>query len=90
VFALFFRPFNKLLITLATVDSVLILMFIQDKTLVDVFLMSGGRPEPLWYSVTFPYLLHPVRSICVTFTIFMVVAISAERYRAICHPMSLR
>ncbi len=75
-----------MLITLATVDSVLIVVFILEKAVVDEF----SPEEPLWYAVAFPQLLHPLREISITGTIFMIVAISTERYRAICHPMSQR
>ena len=42
------RSFNKLLITLATADSLLIVVFILEKAVVDVFIMSSGGEEPLW------------------------------------------
>jgi len=45
----------------------------------------------LWrYRVSFPYLLHPYKSIFLSASIFMVVAISAERHRAICSPLTHR
>lgn len=46
--------------------------------------------EPLWYRVAYPHFLHPVSSVIETLTIFMIVGISAERHRAICHPLSQR
>jgi hypothetical protein len=42
------------------------------------------------YRISYPYFLHPISSNVQSVTVFMVVAISAERYRAICHPLSLR
>ncbi len=34
--------------TLATVDSLLIVVFILEKAVVDVFIMSASGEEPLW------------------------------------------
>ena len=38
----------------------------------------------------YPYFWHPIKGIFLSSTIFMVVAVSAERFRAICHSMSKR
>ncbi|TRY77431.1 hypothetical protein TCAL_07428 [Tigriopus californicus] len=80
------KNFNKLLITLATCDSLLIIYFIMEKSIVETF----SYEEPLWYRVAYPYILHPLRGIIETATVYMVVAISADRFRAICHPLSER
>ena len=46
--------------------------------------------DPAWYIRSFPYFWHPAKGIILGFTIFMVVGVTAERYRAICHPFSKR
>ena len=43
---------------------------------------------PDWYNKTFPYIWHPLKGMSLSATIFMVIAVSAERFRAVCHPMS--
>ena len=44
--------------------------------------------EPMWYRTLYPYVLHPIKGIFLNASIFMVVAVSAERFRAICYPFS--
>ena len=39
------------------------------------------------YRLAYPYFLHPAKGMIRTSTIYMVVAISAERYKAICYPL---
>ena len=46
--------------------------------------------DPLWFRVSYPYFWHPIKGIFLSATIFTVVAVSAERYRAVCHPLSRR
>ena len=46
--------------------------------------------EPDWYKKMYPYFWHPIKGIFLSATIFTVVAVSAERYRAVCHPLSRR
>ena len=46
--------------------------------------------EPLWFRVSYPYFWHPIKGIFLSATIFMVIAVSAERFRAICYPFSER
>ena len=46
--------------------------------------------EPIWYKTMYPYFWHPIKGIFLSATIFTVVAVSAERYRAVCHPLSRR
>ena len=38
----------------------------------------------------YPYFWYPFRGIIVTVTIYMMLAISAERFRAVCYPLSKR
>ena len=74
----------------ALVDTLLLLYYLVDYGVVGTFIRSVSLPEPLWYRVTFPYLLHPFKWFSISSSIFMVVAISAERHRAICSPLTHR
>ncbi len=82
--------FNRLLMTLAIVDASLLVYYVLDYGVVGVFMRSERLPEPLWYRLLFPYVLHPLKGFCISASIFMVVAISAERHRAICSPLTHR
>ena len=62
--------------------------FIQ-KSIIPHF-TSESPSDPLWFKLTFPYFWHPFKGIMVTVTIYMIVAVSAERYRAVCYPLSKR
>ena len=46
--------------------------------------------EPMWYRITYPYILWPMNKMFFAATVFMIVAISAERHRAICSPLTHR
>ena len=72
--------------TLAVADSLLILDMILQKAIIGNFLYT----EPMWYKVSYPYFWHPFKGMVQSCAIFMVVAVSAERYRAVCYPMSKR
>ena len=76
--------------SLALVDTLLLLYYMVDYGVVGTFLRSKALSEPLWYRVTFPYVLHPLKWFSLSSSIFMVVAISAERHRAICSPLTHR
>ena len=70
--------------------AVLLLYYVLDFGVVTTFNRSvPGSVEPLWYRLSFPYL-HPFKGFCLSASIFMVVAISAERHRAICSPLTHR
>ena len=62
--------------------------FIQ-KSLLPYF-TSKAPLEPDWFKITNPYFWHPFKGIIVTVTIYLMVAISAERFRAVCYPLSKR
>ena len=51
--------FNKMLILLAVVDCFVIIFFVLDLSIVGQFLAE----EPLWYRVSYPYFIHPVRTV---------------------------
>ncbi|TRY61862.1 hypothetical protein TCAL_12552 [Tigriopus californicus] len=77
--------FNKLLMTLSLMDSLLILFY-----LVDVAMLVFVCHPPLWYRRLFSHFLFPGKFIVLSCSIYMVVAISAERYKAICYPLRHR
>ena len=72
--------------SLAIWDSLLIVDMLIQKAIVGNFLDE----EPLWFKMSYPYFWHPIKGMVKNGTIFMVVAVSAERYRAICHPLRKR
>ena len=73
-----------ILYSLAIADTLLILDMMAERSLVYHF------EEPVWYKTIYPYFWHPIKGIFLSATIFTVVAVSAERYRAVCHPLSRR
>ena len=74
---------------LALVDSVLLLDMLIEKTIIPYY-TSLSPIEPEWYKISYPYFWHPFKGIIATVTIYLMVAISAERYRAVCYPLSRR
>ena len=48
------------------------------------------KSQPDWFIYTFPYLLWPLGNISITSTVLMVVAVSTERYLAICRPLQYK
>ena len=70
--------------SLAVADILLIIEMVVERSLVYHF------NEPLWYVRTYPYFWHPIKGIFLSATMFTIVAVSAERYRAVCHPLSQR
>lgn len=62
----------------------------MDHGILGTFMRANNLGEPLWYRLSFPYILWPLKWVFMSCTIFMVVAISAERYRAICSPLTHR
>jgi hypothetical protein len=49
------KNFNKLLIGLAVTDSLLILELILEMSIIGVFV----KPEPLWFKLIYPFIVHP-------------------------------
>ena len=46
--------------------------------------------EPVWYKLSYALFWHPIKGIFHSASIFMVVAVSAERFRAVCYPFTTR
>ena len=77
----------------ASCDMLLLFYYILDMGVVGTFIRSKCEEtdcEPYWYRMLYPYMLHPLKHIALTSSIFMVVAISAERHRAIVDPLNHR
>ena len=74
---------------LALVDSLLLSDMLVQKTIIP-YLTNLSPNEPDWYKISYPYFWHPWKGIIVTINIYLMVAISAERFRAVCYPLSRR
>ena len=55
------RNFNKLLIMLTTADSLWILISIVESLAYAHTFSDPNEDEPLWYRVSYPYFIHPMR-----------------------------
>ena len=49
--------FNRLLMSLAVVDSLLIIDMVLEKAVIGNFIGS----EPIWYKISYPYFWHPCK-----------------------------
>ena len=47
-------------------------------------LLAGSMEEPQWFVYFFPKVLWPLGNIAITGSVLTVVAVSTERYLAIC------
>ena len=74
---------------LAIADTLLIMDSIVQKSILPYFTRNSPL-EPTWFKATYPYFWYPFKGIIVTATIYLMVAISAERFRAVCYPLSKR
>lgn len=79
-------PFNTILMSLVAFDSFFLVFSIIDSA----YFTSFRMPEPLWYKAIFPYVWYPLKNVVTNGCVFMVVAVAAERYHAICHPMKYK
>ena len=61
--------------TLAIIDCVLIVFYVMNSAVIGSMLQV-----PVWWSRLFPHVFHPLKAVTFSASIFMVVAISAERY----------
>lgn len=76
--------FNQLLVYMSVTDIVLIAFF----TLMSSFTVLAS--EPVWFKLLFPYFLWPLGNIAITASVLMVVAVSTERFLAICRPLQYK
>ena len=77
--------FDEMLTHLLILDTMLVIIFLLDAMTNVVF-----DSQPDWYKILYPYVIHPGKAISMSATVLMVVAVSADRQRAICHPMLYR
>ena len=77
--------FDEMLTHLLILDTMLVAFFLTD-CMTTIFFEG----QPYWYKMMYPYVIHPGKAISMSATVFMVVAVSADRQRAICHPMLYR
>ena len=75
--------------SLSVADLALVIVMVVDKCIAYHY-MTYNTVEPLWFRLSYPYFWHPIKGIFLCATIYMVVAVSAERFRAICYPFSER
>ena len=68
--------FNHLLMTLACVDICFILFYTSD---ISMNIWFTTKMSHLWYAYLYRYLVHPCKGLMMSSSIYMVVAISAER-----------
>ena len=73
--------------SLAIIDSLLIVESIVTRSIIPHFTRKSPE-EPTWFKMTFPYIWHPFKGMIVCSTIYMIFAVSAERFRAVCYPLS--
>ena len=78
--------FNQLLVVLSVLDTILIAVFIT----MSACLVVQGEVHNEWFNLLFPYLLWPLGNLAITGSVLMVVAVSTERYLAICRPMQYK
>nr|XP_040569928.1 FMRFamide receptor-like [Lepeophtheirus salmonis] len=81
--------FNNLLIYLSLTDLVLIIIFMAMSTST-IAANFHSQAQPPWFKILFPYFLWPFGHIAITASVLMVVAVSAERYLAICRPLQYK
>ena len=74
---------------LSIFDCMLIADSLIERSILPYFTIESPI-EPIWFRKTYPYIWHPFKGIITTLTIYMMLAVSAERFRAICYPLSKR
>ena len=74
---------------LAVFDCLLIIDCFIENSILPHF-TSISPVEPYWFTIAYPYFWFPFKGIIRTAAIYMMVAISAERFRAVCYPISKR
>ena len=41
----------------------------------------------MWYKLLYPKVIHPLKGVVRSASIYMVVAVAAERFKAVCYPL---
>ncbi len=77
------HTFNSLLIALVAIDIGFLFFKIWDS----IWRGLDLRTTP--HTILFPKFLYPMNSITLTASIYMIVAISIERYRTLCYPTNV-
>ena len=77
--------FNSLLVVMAILDIGVVVTSIWDYSLVKLFTIT-----PIIYTYIFPYVWYPLKNIIMTWTIFLTMGLSTERYLAVCRPLLYR
>ena len=75
----------QLLIALSISDTVLIAFFMVSSICVTV-----SEKEPQWFIFVFSKVFWPLGNIYITVSVLLVVAVSTERYLAICRPLQYK
>ena len=75
----------QLLIALSISDTFLIAFFMLTSICVTV-----SDTEPQWFIIVFSKILWPLGNIYITVSVLLVVAVSTERYLAICRPLQYK
>ena len=73
--------FNVLLTILALLDTMFLVMCIWDYSCMKVWGLHLTA-----YVYLFPYLWYPCKNIILSWTTFLIMAISTERFLAVCRP----
>jgi hypothetical protein len=77
--------FNQLLVALAVLDIAFVATGIWDYSFVKVFNFS-----PTIYTYIFPYFWYPIKNILMSWTTFLTMGMTMERYMAVCRPLLYR
>lgn len=78
------KEFNRLLVSLAVVDALQNLNMMLNQAVIHNLLDSS---LPYWYCQAYGYVIHPLSGMVRTASIYMVVAVAAERYGAVTNPL---
>ncbi len=74
------HTFNSLLIGLVAIDAGFLIFKISDSVYLGLDFQTTA------HTALMPQFLYPLEAIFLTASVYMVVAISIERYRTLCYP----